>query len=216
MINNGGSSTLRNPPNIINNTPRAIEEIDEDPPLQPIKLGGEVIMPSHGLAPPENAGKNVLSKNEKAQPTSNSQDNKTQSDWDVPEDSVFTTTPAKGINGSDEEGAAFFQSYPAGYSDIKKAEEPTRQEKEIEVDEKKEARRQRREKREAKSLKRNEITITNVMLIDELNKHPNVLSQIKKDKVRGINRMSIPALKDLFEKYIEDPLIYFGSGKHVI
>ena len=53
------------------------------------------------------------------------------------------------------------------------------------------------------------------MLTDALNEHPNVLSQIKKDKVRGITTMSITKLKDLFEKYIEDPLIYFGSGKHV-
>ena len=92
------------------------------------------------------------------------------------------------------------------------------------MDEKKEARRQRRERREAKALKHsqlntpvkmNEIYITTKMLIDALNEHPNVLSQIKKDKVRGINRMSNPALKDLFAKYIEDPLIYFGSGKHI-
>ena len=67
-------------------------------------------MPSHGLAPQKNAGENVLSKPEKAQPTSNIQDNKTQSDWDIPEDTVFTTTPAKGINGSDEEEVAFFKA----------------------------------------------------------------------------------------------------------
>ena len=141
MFNNGGSSTLRDPPknnNNIFNSPRAIEEIDEDSPpqMQPTGLSVESIIPSHGFAPPENAGKNVLYKPEKAQTASNIEDNKTQSDWDLPDNSVFTTTPGKAVTGSDEEGAALFQSYPeVFYSQI--AEEQTRQEKEKEIEEKK-------------------------------------------------------------------------------
>ena len=242
MLNNGGSSSLRATHNVNNNLSHQgpIEDIDESEPQPHLtgQSGDEVVMPSHKTK--DNEFRNVTYKSALTLPdfsddyltvvegvdesilnTATPIGDHFLTPWDDAAESDLKTTAPIETSLTLEQKAI---------EDEKRQDNKDRRQSKTTPDEKAKKKELKRQEKAERDLKKSEMTpmktrdkpvkinnvfITSNMLIDELNKHNDVLKEIKKDKVKGINTMTKSKLQELFTKYMgEEAQQYFNSGKH--
>ena len=186
---------------------RDIEVIDEEsiPTVLPTRYESEEVdLPSHAVK--ENAFKNVLFKHG-ITPTSDSDvdemaNQSAFSNWDIPTDSVFTTaTPMKNkpesktstplkVEEKAEEKAEENKPKKAAAPSMKLRNKPT---------------------------KINNVRMTSTMLVNEIKKYPDIVKQMKADKITGWATRDKASLESLFHTYVKvNPQWYFNTGKHEI
>ena len=129
--------------------------------------------------------------------------------WEMPDNSVFNTTPGKGGTDTENEEKGSFIDVQAERAEKAKLRQERRVVRKLKLSQINPLKGENRDE------KVNDVKYTNAMIITEFKKHPAIMARLKAEKVAGITSMNKLNLEEKFARYFKiSAREYFNTGYH--